>query len=173
MNTLLKPRWQTAVLMTVVFAAIQFLGGRLFDLDMETAFDSADSVWTGLTFRVGLTAMIVTVIGLWARKAWNGGVYDQTESLPDKPPLPRWMWIIPISVFLLTTAKIVVRDWGFYESAASSIMALAIGVVFVGISIYALVVMHRRDKQADQSSRKPPRRLDVTPPGVGQRGPPA
>ncbi len=123
----MKPRWQVAVVLTVLFFLTQFTLGRIIGIDFDVMTDTTDNLWKGLTLRVGLTAAIFTLIGLWASKAWGGGVYVQRV-----PRLPRWMWVIPILMVIASLARIAVNDWG--ARGGEYMIALAIGVLFVGIA---------------------------------------
>ncbi|MCL8024864.1 CPBP family intramembrane glutamic endopeptidase [Nocardioides bruguierae] len=123
----MRPRWQLAVVVTVLFFLTQWGVARLLGVDFDTMADTTDNVWKGLTLRVGLTATVFTLIALWAGTAWNGGIYVQ-----DEPPLPRWTWVVPILMVGFAVVKIATNDWG--ARGGEYMLALAIGVLFVGIA---------------------------------------
>lgn len=123
----MRPRRQSALIVTVLFFFTQWGLARILGVDFDTMADTTDNVWKGLALRVGLTATIFTLIALWASRAWNGGIYVQ-----HKPPLPRWMWVVPILMVVFAVAKIAANDWG--ARGGEYMLALAIGVLFVGIA---------------------------------------
>ncbi|GJL83998.1 MAG: hypothetical protein DHS20C01_36320 [marine bacterium B5-7] len=116
-----------AVLITILFFITQFTLGRLLGIDYETMTDNTDEMRKGFTLRFAMTATIFTLIGVWANKAWDGGVYVQ-----DKPPVARWMWLIPILMIIASVARIAVNDWG--ARGVEYMIALGIGVLLVGVA---------------------------------------
>lgn len=122
-----NPRWSMAVLITILFFLAQFTLGRILGINYETMTDSTAEMWTGFTYRFAMTATIFTLLGLWANKAWGGGVYVQ-----DKPPVARWMWLIPILMIISSLARIAVNDWG--ARGGEYMLALGIGVLLVGVA---------------------------------------
>ncbi len=126
MEPRVKPSWVVAVVITVLFMLSQLLWGKVLGTDYETIFDSTSNVWSGVVVRVGLTAAIFTVIAVVLNRSW-GGVYVQKV-----PRLPAWMWLIPGLLAVCAVLRIAGNDWS--ARGAQYILALGIGVIFVGIA---------------------------------------
>jgi len=128
MGNIFKQTWVAAVIVTVLFFLTQFTLGRLLGVNHETMTSSTEEMKVGLMFRFSITATIFTVIALWARKAWNGGIYAQ----PGLPELPRWLWLIPILMVVQSVVKIAVNEWD--QLGLDYVMILLVGVLLVGVA---------------------------------------
>lgn len=127
MTSILKPSWKMAIFITILFFLTQFTLGHFLGIDYETMTDNTGEMWKGFTLRFAMTATIITLIGLWAGKVWNGGVYIQ-----DMPKVDRWIWAIPILMILASVARIAVNDWE--ARGIEYMITLGIGVLLVGVA---------------------------------------
>lgn len=121
-----KPTWVVAVVVTVLFMLSQWVLGRVLGIDYDRIFDSTQNLLIGAVVRVGITAAIFTVIGVFLNRSW-GGVYVQ-----DVPRLPGWMWVIPLLLAGAAVLRIAGNDWG--ARGALYMLLLAIATLFVGIA---------------------------------------
>ncbi|WP_438855106.1 CPBP family intramembrane glutamic endopeptidase [Agromyces sp. M3QZ16-3] len=126
MSSKVRATWITAIVITVLFMLSQYVWGRVFDVDYETITDSTENLWTGAVFRVGMTALIFTVIAILLNRSW-GGIYRQ-----DVPRLPAWMWIIPIIMAGSAIARIASNDWS--ARGVDYLLVLGLGVLLVGVA---------------------------------------
>ena len=124
----LKPTWVVAVGITVLYFLTTALWGRLLGIDYDTITDSTDGLLKGMVLRVGLNALLFTLIAIYLSRIWNGGIYLQR----DVPRLPAWMWILPGVMIAAAVTQIIDNDWG--ARGIDYVLVLAIGTLLVGIN---------------------------------------
>jgi len=123
----MKASWVWAVVITVLFFISQWGWGRVLGYDAATGTETTDGLWTGMVFRVGLTALIFTAIALYLSRIWGGGIYVQ-----HVPRLPAWMWVLPLVMLAAAVVGVVVNDWG--ARGMDYVLVLALGTLIVGIA---------------------------------------
>lgn len=116
------PRASIAVVVIVVYAAIMAVIWTLMGTDYETVGTTTETVFRGIVVPVGAAAVFVAATTTYLR--WWRPV------LRDTPTGPRWLLILPITVFLTSLGTLLSK--GFDGIEAQFLLTLALGTLFVG-----------------------------------------
>jgi membrane protease YdiL (CAAX protease family) len=122
-----KPSALSSIVAILGYMVVVFSVWAAVGMDYDEVGDTVENVREGVVLAVGLGAVylvIVTTVLGW----WKPAIHE-----PRKVG-SRWMWSIPVLLFLGAIANLATTKWGEIDGVGEYALWLAIGVLLVGFS---------------------------------------
>jgi membrane protease YdiL (CAAX protease family) len=122
-----KPSALSSIAAILGYMVVVFTVWAAVGLEYDEVGDTLENVQKGVVLAVALGAVylviVTTALGWW-----------KPAILEPRKVGSRWMWAIPVLLFVGAIANLATTEWGEIDGAASYALWLAVGTLLIGFS---------------------------------------